>query len=301
MTTTEPFGPPVVPPEYVALWRLVEICHSFIYFADERVQRYSQLGLKGGWMGYFATRSAALGVAPPELVTACFYNFKHTMVARALPDAWSYTSPEIAYEARLQVADDALARLAGNNLGTPGIAEVAEIVTYAAQSTELGGRPLAAAHRGLRMPEATHLKLFWACSILREYRGDTHNLVLASEEIDGCQAHVLMRALNLVPGDQRDFRGWTLDDWSEATASLQFKGWLDENEGITTAGRQARASIEQRTDQLCRRPWDVLENKALQRTITLLTPLATQIVSQGGLTYPNAIGTPPISEPTPDT
>ena len=85
------------------LWRLVEAYHTLVYFAPERSEVYSALGLKGGWMGYFASRSAALGVVPPDVVTACFFGFAPRMVERALPDAWRWTTPEEAVAARLTV------------------------------------------------------------------------------------------------------------------------------------------------------------------------------------------------------
>lgn len=69
------------------LWRLIETYHAVVYFAPERKAVYDDAGFVVGWMPYFATRSAALGRVAPEVVTACFYFFKHSMVARALPDA----------------------------------------------------------------------------------------------------------------------------------------------------------------------------------------------------------------------
>ena len=71
------------------LWPAYETYHAHIYFVPEAAEAYRELGLKGGWMGYFASRSAALGAASPGLVTAVFFNFHPAMVARALPDAWA--------------------------------------------------------------------------------------------------------------------------------------------------------------------------------------------------------------------
>ena len=41
------------------LWALVEAYHAVVYFAPEKVAAYREAGLKGGWMGYFASRAAA--------------------------------------------------------------------------------------------------------------------------------------------------------------------------------------------------------------------------------------------------
>ena len=76
-----------------ALWRRYEPYHAVVYFAPEGREQYSAAGLKGGWMGYFASRSAAMGPVPAEVVTATFYVFHPGMVARAIPDAWRLSSP----------------------------------------------------------------------------------------------------------------------------------------------------------------------------------------------------------------
>lgn len=42
-------------------WQMLEPYHAMIYFAPEARQAYADAGLKGFWMGYFASRSAAMG------------------------------------------------------------------------------------------------------------------------------------------------------------------------------------------------------------------------------------------------
>src|SRR4051812_37123976 len=42
-------------------WQVFEPYHAVIYFAPEARAAYTAAGLKGFWMGYFASRSAALG------------------------------------------------------------------------------------------------------------------------------------------------------------------------------------------------------------------------------------------------
>jgi len=65
-----------------------EPVHGVTYFAPEVREALDGLGYKGYWMGYFAARSAPLGQVAPEVVTAIFYNFASTRVAKALPAAW---------------------------------------------------------------------------------------------------------------------------------------------------------------------------------------------------------------------
>jgi hypothetical protein len=42
-----------------------EPVHAVTYFAPEARAALDELGYRGFWMGYFAARSAPLGVAPP--------------------------------------------------------------------------------------------------------------------------------------------------------------------------------------------------------------------------------------------
>jgi hypothetical protein len=139
--------------------------------------------------------------------------------------------------------------------------------------------------------------LFWAATALREYRGDAHNIALATAEVDGCEAHLLMQALSLVPPDQLDYRGWDQSDSDAAHERLRSRGWLDARGLITSSGRQARADIERETDRLSAGPWTALGEQDCDRLASLLAPLASGIVTGGGVPYPNGMGLPAISEP----
>lgn len=279
------------------LWRLLETYHAVVYYAPERPERYAAVGLKGGWMGYFASRSGALGAVPPAVVTACFYNFKHAMVARALPDAWAYTTPELACRARLAVFDDASRRLLEDEVIRPGVREAAELAAAAVGQCDPAGRPLFAAHAARPAPDEAHLALFWAAAALREFRGDAHSAALVQAEIDGCEAHVLMAALGLVPPDQRAYRGWDDRDWAAAIERLADRGLVDAADGaMTPVGRRLRAEVEAATDRLSEAPWRRLGASASARLAELLTPLASRIVTGGGVPYPNGMGVPPVPE-----
>src|SRR5829696_4032017 len=90
------------------MWRLLETYHGVTYFTPQSRAATDAIGCKGGWMGYFGNRAAPLGAAPPELVTAVFYNFHRDRVARALPDAWRIAEPRRFLQARLDGVDAAL-------------------------------------------------------------------------------------------------------------------------------------------------------------------------------------------------
>src|SRR5690349_21005119 len=145
------------------LWPAFETYHAHIYFVPEAAEAYRDLGLKGGWMGYFASRSAALGPASPGLVTAVFFNFHPAMVGRALPDAWALAAPEDVLDARLRTADVALRRLIPACVGRAEEAEAAALAREAAEAPALAGRPLYGALRSQPWPDEAHLVLWHAC------------------------------------------------------------------------------------------------------------------------------------------
>lgn len=233
------------------LWRLVDLLHGLVYFAPERAEHYAPLGFKGGWMGYFATRSAALGVVPPQVVTACFYSFAPAMVERALPDAWRHTSPAQAQAARIKVFCSAFERMSAGRVGEGDLARAAELGVAVARLCPVEGRPLSAAHQALPVPTAPLEALFWACTVLREFRGDGHLVALGAARVDGCEANVLMVALGKVSANQQKFRGFDDEQWAAARGRLTGRGWLDGDGAATELGVAERARIEEVTDSLC--------------------------------------------------
>jgi hypothetical protein len=83
--------------------------HAVTYFAPEARTALDGLGFRGFWMGYFAARSAPLGVVPAQVVTAAFYNFAPERVAKALPAAWDVASPPDALRAAFSASSAAAA------------------------------------------------------------------------------------------------------------------------------------------------------------------------------------------------
>lgn len=257
------------------LWTVLEPIHAVVYFAPEARQRYSDLGLKGFWMGYFATRSAPLGRVAPAVVTATFFGFHPSMVERALPDAWTRTTPGDAWAARQDVARAALERV----LDGTDLDEALAIARAAAAGCSMQGRPLYAATAALPWPDDPVLALWHAATLLREHRGDGHVSALVAAGLDGCQAHVTMRD---VPREQlQPNRGWSDDDWSAAVRELAGRDL-----------RALRAQVEQVTDVAAAAPWQVVGDGAAERLHELLRPVAQRIVETGAVPVPNPMGVP---------
>jgi hypothetical protein len=275
------------------MWRALETLHMTVYFAPEPRDAYRRAGLRGGWMGYFASRSAAMGPVPAEVVMATFYNFHPRMVRRAIPDAWGFASPERVLAARFEGADAALRRLLGGWAGAPGAAEAAALARQAMEGQDPSGRPLFAAHATLPWPEPPHLALWHAATLYREFRGDGHVACLTVEGIDGAEAHVLAAGAGQLPGSfLREYRGWSEEEWAAAVERLRARGWVDAGGSLTEAGRAARDARERRTDDLSMPPWRHLGPAGCARLLDLLGPPVRLVVDGGGIVFPNPVGLP---------
>ena len=275
------------------MWRVLEPYHAVTYFSDESRRAFRDAGLRGFWMGYFAGRAAPMGPVGPGVVTATFYGFRHSMVARALPDAWTFASVADVLAARLRGVDGALRRLLGRTVHSLDLAEAAGLARAAAESGDRAGRPIFAANADLPWPDEAHLALWQACTLLREHRGDGHVVALTAAGLDGCESHVSLVAAGALSRQVlQPNRGWTDEEWAAAATRLAEIGWLDADGTMTDAGRAARLEIERHTDELALGPWHALSDAEAARLAELVTPFVRRIVDGGAFPVPNPIGVP---------
>ena len=267
------------------LWQRLEPYHGLIYFVPEADQRDTALCLDPGMMGYFASRSAAMGPVPAEVVVATFYNFEPGRVRSLVPQAWPRTTAAALWDARLAAADAALTRLFGARLAQPDIAAAADLLRTLVDACSPEGRPLFAGHLAQAWPSQAHLALWFGITLLREFRGDGHVAALTVEAISGIEALVLHGATGAVPpAVLQATRGWTDDAWATAVKRLQRRGWLDDDGALTATGRQRRARVEQYTDELAAAPWARLGEAQVSSLAALGKELAATIVAAG--TFP---------------
>lgn len=266
-------------------WRTLEPVHGLVYFAPEAHAAYHDLGLDP-MQGYFASRSAAMGVVPAGVVIATFFNFKPELVRAAVPGAWNITTPDALAAARTQAAGAALERVLGADVtGSRDMEEAADLAKQAAIAAgpHVEGRPLFAAHAALDWPEAPHLVLWHAQMLLREYRGDGHIALLAGHGLTPLDALILHVATGEVTraGIQAT-RGWTDDEWEAGIGAAAAKGLVDDSGAFTGAGRTLRADIEARTDELATIPYDALGADACTRLREIVRPWSRTLMSALG-------------------
>src|SRR5439155_26029388 len=150
-----------------AVWQYGEPVHAIIYYAPERRAATDALGLKGGWISYFGCRAAPLGAATAPVVTALFYNFHPQMVARAIPDAWSYATPAALLDARLAAVDAAMRRVLGDDVvSSPSTSRAAQLAAAAVAGCDMAGRPMGAANQAVPEPDEPHLRLWQALTAM---------------------------------------------------------------------------------------------------------------------------------------
>ncbi len=266
-------------------WRTLEPVHGAIYFVPEAREEYAGVGIDDRMRGYFASRAAPMGAVPASVVIATFFNFDLELVRRSMDGVWDHVTPESMTAARLRAADRMLRRLAPDAVDTPEMAEAAELARIAALAAcdRPEGRPLFAGHASLAWPDEPHLVLWHAQSLLREFRGDGHIVALTVEGLNGCEALVTHAAAGDVSAEiLRATRQRTGDDWLAAEERLRSIGWLDPDLAFTDLGRDRRAWIEQRTDELAAAPYDAIGADGCARLRELVRPMSKAMASAFG-------------------
>jgi hypothetical protein len=265
-----------------------EPVHAVTYFSPESRAAFDGLGYRGFWMGYFAGRSAPLGVVPTEVVSALFYNFAASRVAKALPAAWEVAPPGSALRAR---EDSAVATLRRYGLTDDGVRTAADLAAKAARVAPLDGRPLFAANAALRWPSEPLAVLWHATTLLREHRGDAHVAVLASSGLSGRESNVLHAASGRVPVEMiMRSRDYDEDQWREYQEQLAERGLLDADGTLTDAGHALKRHIEDTTDALSLSALDALDDGEVEELFRALTPIARAVVAAGDVPAATPMG-----------
>lgn len=252
------------------LGQLTETVHAVVYFAPEARFAYAELGLRGYWRGYFASRCAAVGPIGPDLATALLGGFAPAMVARALPEVWSTADSATVVSARTSAATAALRRLLEGV--DPEVVTTAAILTArCVEALALPGRPMAAAHRETPRPADPVGALWHDVTVLREHRGDGHLCAVAAAGLHWPEPHLLIG--DRLDPDQQAHRGWSDQEWATAATSV--------------CGRSP-GEIDAATDRLAAPAYDTLSRTDRLTLASALVPLGQAAATE--LPFPNAMG-----------
>ena len=194
---------------------------------------------------YVGGRGAFLGEPAGAVVAATFAWFEPGLVTAL----WDAARSAVALDRLAEVRDRATvaslrAVLAGQDPG-----EVADLLADAAEPADGMGRPLFSGLRAEGRPQDPVHRLWWACGLVREHRGDAHVAAAAAAGLSAVEMNILTELWIGMPLlSYTATRGWPADAMRRGVGHLESRGWVDDGE-LTPEGRAARLSIEQRTDE----------------------------------------------------
>ena len=220
------------------------------------------------------------------------------MVARAVPACWEIVTPETLCRVRAIAAADTLGEVCDVR-SRSALLTALPLLRKAVAGCNSEGRIMAGANRSLWPRIATALgtgglgEAWQGCTTLREHRGDGHVAALVVHGVGGLDAHVLAAGTKAVPVELlRDNRGWSDEEWDEATAELARRGLVHADGRATDAGRTLHGEVEELTDELAEPATAALSDQALEELYGVLAACAAQVAASGLVPFPNPMGLP---------
>jgi hypothetical protein len=206
-------------------------------------ERLAQLGLDF-LTSYVGGRGASLGEPAGAVVAAAFAWFEPSLVITL----WEAARSAVAHDRLVQARDESTVASLREVLAGEDPGEVASLLADAAEAADGMGRPLFSGRRADGRPADAVHRLWWACGLVREHRGDSHVAAAAAAGLNAVEMNILTELWIGMPLlSYTATRGWPADAMRRAVAGLESRGWVDDD-GLTDEGRAARLSIEQRTD-----------------------------------------------------
>lgn len=273
------------------MWHLLEPLHAVVYYAPEAYEEAAALGYGTAerWPAYFAWRAAPLRPAGAAETTAAFHSFSPDMVARYVPESWRIATPDAVLAARTRAVTRTYAALLGPGPDAPDLAEAATLARRVAEAAVPAG-PLSAANAALPWPADPAAALWQAATVIREHRGDGHLSALHAAGLDPVESLVSFAAIGAAPPEVFASRGWTPAAWEAARTRLAARGLVDAAGVATETGRELRARVERRTDELAAGPWRALSGDERERLAEVVGPLWVAAIGSGLLPGVNTLG-----------
>ena len=254
----------------------IEPIATICYWSEPAYDAYAALGLDV-LQGYVWSRGCVLGEPDGSVVAAAFGVFEPGLIGQLYDAA----------RAAAGLADIRAAREAGavaalrTVLGAPEqVAEVTGALRRAAEAMDTAGRPLFAGLAGMPWPADELGRLWHACAMLRELRGDSHLAACMAAGLTGLQANILTELQVGWPlHSYTATRGWPPEAMNLATISLRVRGLIGDD-ALTGAGASLRADIEEATDRQLAPVRDAI-GPDLPGILPLLQGWSQQIIEHG--------------------
>jgi hypothetical protein len=207
-------------------------------------ERLARLGLDF-LTSYVGGRGAVLGEPAGAVVAAAFAWFEPGLVTTL----WEAARSAVAHDRLVEARDESTVASLRDVLASEDPAEVADLLADAAEPADGMGRPLFSGLRADGRPTDPVHRLWWACGLVREHRGDSHVAAAAAAGLSAVEMNVLTELwIGMTLLSYTGTRGWPPAAMQHAVGRLESRGWVHDG-ALTDAGRAGRLSIEQITDQ----------------------------------------------------
>ncbi len=196
--------------------------------------------------GYVMGRASLMGRPEAGVVSAAFAVFEPNLVEGVYNAARQACDRDELWAVRTSSTIASLTDV----LSGIDVTSVADALHDSLMSAPAIGRPLFGGLVSQRWPTGPIGRLWRACELIREHRGDSHILVCAASGLTAVQMNILTELWVGMPlGSYTSTRGWDPDTIDTATETLRIAGWL-EGDQLTDTGRKLRDTIENTTDRL---------------------------------------------------
>jgi len=206
-------------------------------------ERLAGLGLDF-FSSYVAGRAASLGEPDAAVVASTFAWF----APGYLEGPYDAARGIVTHDRLVEVRDESTTESLRAVLGDTDPAGIADVLADAVEPADGCGRALFSGLRARGRPDDPAQRLWWACDLLREHRGDSHVAAALARGVGPVEMNVLTEVwLGMPLLSYTATRGWSSQAMQEAVDALQNRGWLDDGQ-LTPAGRTVRDEVESITD-----------------------------------------------------
>ncbi len=196
--------------------------------------------------GYVWGRAAPMGEPTAPVVVAAFGVFEPGLVTAVYGQARATADRAAVLAAREQGVVESLRALLPGADVTGAVAALRRGVDAAAP--HVVGRPLFAGQLSLPWPEDPLGQLWHAATLLREYRGDTHQAANVAAGLTAVEMNLLTEYwVGWEPTAYAGTRGWSPEAMAAADADLGRRGLVADG-ALTPEGRRLRDDVETRTE-----------------------------------------------------
>lgn len=197
--------------------------------------------------GYLWGRAVGLGEPTSDVVASAFAVYEPRLVGGLYEHARRRCGLAGFRAAREEATIASLHEI----LGAVDVTWAVAVLRRGVEAADGSGRILYAGVRSLGWPDDPIGRLWRACDLLREHRGDSHMATWIAAGLGPVTINVLTELWQGMPlGAYTTMRrGWSEEDVAAAVADLETAGLVAAGE-ITPAGRKLRDQLEDQTDAL---------------------------------------------------